>query len=255
MISIIFYGDIFVVIKTFKRYEYKYILDEQAYRAVMDGIAPYAEADPYCVDGKRYSLYNIYFDTENYSVIRHSISKPAFKEKLRLRSYYESPDPDDVVYVELKKKTVGCVNKRRISLKYKDALKLIETGRGEPDGKFINDQVLKEIEYYISTHPIVHKTYVAYDRAAYFLKEDKSIRITFDTNLRAGPGSLGEAGATPLVEDGIYIMEIKISNRIPLWLANLLSENKIYRHGFSKYGNYYKTKILSERNNKHESIV
>ena len=248
-------GDMPVVIKTFKRYEYKYILNGQTYAAIMRGISPYVEADPYCVDGKRYSLYNIYYDTEDYSVIRHSVSSPAFKEKLRLRSYYQDPKPDDKVFVELKKKADGCVNKRRISLRYEDAVALIQTGRGVKNGNFLNDQVLKEIEYYISTHPIAQKTYVAYDRAAFFLKEDKNIRITFDTELRAGPAELGEDGALPLADSDTYIMEIKISNRIPLWLAKLLSENGVYRHGFSKYGTYYKTKILPERNITHESIV
>lgn len=244
-----------MAVKIFKRYEYKYILNAQTYAAVMEGIAPYCKADSYCVDGKRYSLYNIYYDTDDYSVVRHSISKPAFKEKLRLRSYYQNPDPDDIVFVELKKKAYGCVNKRRVSLKYKDALSLIRTGKGIPDGKFINDQVLKEIEYYINTHPIVRETYVAYDRAAFFLKEDKNIRITFDTNLRAGPASLGENGALPLADSDTYIMEIKLSNRIPLWLARLLSENGIFRHSFSKYGTYYKNQILPERYVTYESIV
>ena len=65
---------------------------------------PYVEADKYCIDGKTYGLYNIYYDDDNYSVIRHSVSKPPFKEKLRLRSYYADPNPADKVFIELKKK-------------------------------------------------------------------------------------------------------------------------------------------------------
>jgi hypothetical protein len=233
--------------KTFKRYEYKYILDKQKLDALLEGIQPYVEVDPYCVGGKKYSLYNTYYDTEDYSVVRHSVSKPAFKEKLRLRSYYESPSDEDKVFVELKKKADGCVNKRRAVLKYKDAIKLIETGQGERTGVFVNDQVVKEIEYYIKNHPVFHKTYLAYDRMAYFLKEDKNIRITFDSNLRAGPAELGESGARPIVDENTYIMEIKISDHIPLWLARLMTDNKIFRHGFSKYGTYYNNTILPER--------
>ena len=196
---------------------------------------------------KKYSLYNIYYDTEDYSVIRHSVSKPAFKEKLRLRSYYEDPADDDKVFVELKKKADGCVNKRRAVMTYKAAMELLETGHYEKTGSFVNDQVLKEIRYYIDTHPIVNKTFLAYDRMAFFLKEDKNIRITFDSNLRAGPAALGECGAEPITDPDTYIMEIKISDHIPLWLARLLTENKIFRHGFSKYGTYYKNKIIPER--------
>ena len=233
--------------KTFKRYEYKYILDSKKLQAILDGIAPYVEADKYCIGGKKYSLYNIYYDTQDYSVIRHSVSKPAFKEKLRLRSYYENPSDDDKVFVELKKKADGCVNKRRAVLSYKDALELINTGKGKKTGVFVNDQVVKEIEYYIKTHPVCHKTYLAYDRLAFFLKEDKNIRITFDSNLRAGPAELGEAGAKPVVDGDTFIMEIKISDHIPLWLARLMTENNVFRHGFSKYGTYYTNTILPER--------
>ena len=222
-----------MAIKTFKRYEYKYILNRKQYLAVLEGIMPYADVDPYCVDGKLYSLYNIYFDTADYSVIRHSVSKPEFKEKLRLRSYYPDFNDDDKVFVELKKKCSGCVNKRRAVMKYKDAKKLIETGESYRTGDFIHDQVVSEIEWYIQKNPVVNKTYLAYDRAAYFLKEDKKIRITFDTNLRAGPISFNMEDCVPLVDDDTYVMEIKLSHYMPVWLARLLSENKIYRHGFS----------------------
>ena len=80
-----------MAIKTFKRYELKYILDRNQYEAVKAVIEPYVESDAYCVGGKTYGLFNIYYDTDDYAIIRHSISKPPFKEKLRLRSYYENP--------------------------------------------------------------------------------------------------------------------------------------------------------------------
>ncbi|MBQ8605963.1 MAG: polyphosphate polymerase domain-containing protein [Clostridia bacterium] len=240
-------------IKVFKRYEYKYILDEKQYAAVLEGIRAYSEVDPYCIDGKRYCLYNIYYDTQNYSVIRHSVSKPYFKEKLRLRSYYPDPEPDDKVFVELKKKCAGCVNKRRITMKYKEALSLLETGSAERNGDFIHDQVLSEIECYMVKNPVIHKTYLAYDRYAFFLKEDKKIRITFDSNLRAG-SSFDPSDCKQLLPDGKYIMEIKLSHYMPVWLARLLSENKVYRHGFSKYGTYYKEYILPERIKQHAEL-
>lgn len=241
-------------IKVFKRYEYKYILNRQQYEAVLEGIRPYCDVDKYCIDGKKYSLYNIYYDTEDYSVIRHSVSKPAFKEKLRLRSYYPDPLPDQDVFVELKKKCEGCVNKRRAVMKYDDALSLIEKGSFERNGEFIHDQVLSEIECYIQKHPVYHKTYLSYDRYALFLKEDKKIRITFDTNLRAGT-SFEEKDTVLLLPDDMYIMEIKLSHYMPCWLAKLLSENKVFRHGFSKYGTYYKKHILPERIKQYANIL
>lgn len=236
-----------MAIKTFKRYELKYQLTEKQYKAVLEGILPYVDADKYCIDGKTYGLYNIYYDDDNYSVIRHSVSKPPFKEKLRLRSYYADPKPDDKVFIELKKKADGCVNKRRVTLEYQDAVRFLETGVGTLTGDYLNDQVVKEIEYYLKINPVSPKVFIAYDRSAYFVKTDKKIRITFDTNVRGGPAELGEAGAVPLVKDGMYLMEVKISDHIPLWLVKIFTENKVFRHGFSKYGAYFEDHILTRK--------
>lgn len=236
-----------MAIKTFKRFELKYQLNEDQYKAFLNGILPYVNADPYCIDGKTYGLYNIYCDDNNYSVIRHSVSKPPFKEKLRLRSYYAHPSPEDKVFVELKKKADGCVNKRRVTVSYADALSLLETGKGVRTGDYLNDRVMEEIEQFIKQSGVSPKAFIAYDRAAYFLKDNKKIRITFDTNVRGGPFELGEKGTRPLVDDGIYLMEVKIEDHIPLWMVKLMSENKIFRRGFSKYGAYFEKYIIPER--------
>ena len=86
-------------INVFKRYEIKYILTS-AERAKlireMDGIM---KIDKY---GKT-TIRNLYFDTDNYRVIRTSCDKPVYKEKLRVRSYQRVGGDDDV-FVELKKK-------------------------------------------------------------------------------------------------------------------------------------------------------
>ena len=234
-------------VKTFKRYEYKYLLTQQQYKNVVEGIMPYVKVDPYCTDGRKYSLYNVYYDCEQYDVVRHSVSKPYFKEKLRLRSYYPQPSDDDDVFVELKKKCNGCVNKRRAVMKYKGALSFIETGKADKNGEFIHDQIVKEIECYIKKYPVFHKTYISYEREAYFVKDDKNIRITFDSNLRAGTESFSQTDNVLLIDEDMRIMEIKLSHYMPLWLSKLLCENKIFRQGFSKYGTYYKNHILPER--------
>lgn len=239
-----------MAIKTFKRFENKYVLNQQQFDAMIEGIKEYANADPYCIDGKTYGLYNIYYDDDNYSVIRHSISKPPFKEKLRLRSYYANPGPDDKVFIELKKKADGCVNKRRVTMKYKDAIAFLESGKAERTGDYLSDQVIYEIEYYLSQHDVSPKVFLAYDRAAYFLKEDHKIRITFDTNIRGGPAHLHEEGCIPILEKGYYLMEMKISDHIPLWLTSLMTKNRIFKRGFSKYGTYFKNIILSRKETK-----
>jgi len=47
--------------------------------------------------------FGIYYDTDSYRLIRRSIENPAYKEKLRIRSYAQAT-PESPVFVELKKK-------------------------------------------------------------------------------------------------------------------------------------------------------
>ena len=93
----------------FKRYELKYMLTQKEKTAVLEAMEPYMALDSYGCTTNR----NIYFDTENYRLIRRSIERPAYKEKLRLRSYKAS-GPEDLVFVELKKKYKSVVYKRRL---------------------------------------------------------------------------------------------------------------------------------------------
>lgn len=232
-----------MAIKTFKRYELKYMLNEAQYNAVVAALADKATPDAYCVNGQKYGLYNFYCDTENFDVARHSVSKPVFKQKLRIRSYLPDPADGDKVFVELKKKYDGCVNKRRAVMSFADAKKLLHTGRLDRTGDYMTDQVITELEKYIGIYPVTPRVYVSYQRSAYFLNEDSKIRITFDTDVCAG--YIGQQ-TKPLVPEGIYLMEIKITDKIPLWLVHVLAENKIYRHGFSKYGTFYEKYILKK---------
>lgn len=244
-----------MAIKTFKRYELKYILDTQQYNAVTDGIAPYVDADKYCIGGKTYSLFNIYYDTDDYDIIRHSVSKPPFKEKLRLRSYYENPGPSDKVFIELKKKADGCVNKRRVTMEYSEALEFLETGKYKKSGDYMHDMVSREIEHFLKSHKVKPKAFIAYDRSAFFLKTDSKIRLTFDTNVRGGPADGGLSDCTPLLDDGKYLMEIKVSDHIPLPIVRVLTENRVFRHGFSKYGTYYMNNIFPHKETKENARV
>ena len=237
-------------IKTFMRYELKYILNSEQHEAVKKQIAPYVEADAYCKDGKTYDLFNIYYDTDDYAIIRHSISKPPFKEKLRLRSYYENPKPDDNVFIELKKKADGCVNKRRVTMSHADAIRFLETGHYEKNGDYMHDMVAHEIEHFMKEYRVSPKAFIAYRREALFLKTDSKIRITFDKDIRGGPAELGESGCEPLIADGMYVMEIKVSDHIPLPIVKALTDNKVYKHSFSKYGTYYETKIFPHERKK-----
>ena len=81
----------------FKRYEIKYLLTEAQQQRVLEAMKPYMQLDDY----GRTTIRNLYFDTDDYRLIRRSMEKPVYKEKLRIRSY-RTAAPDSPVFVELK---------------------------------------------------------------------------------------------------------------------------------------------------------
>lgn len=239
-----------VSIEVFNRREQKYMLDDDTYSKITQYIDKYMDADSYSRDGGFYSICNIYYDTEDDYLIRKSVSKPVYKEKLRLRAY-GVPNGDSRSFVEIKKKYKGIVNKRRTAMRLEDAYSYMKNDK-KPDGDGINRQVLKEIDYMKSFYHLKPKVYISYDRRAYFDKMDDSFRITFDTNirtrrknLRLEDGMYGE----PILKPGMWLMEVKISGAVPRWFTEILSELKIYPVSFSKYGEEYQKYIKGAKKN------
>ena len=92
-----------MAIEVFNRYEKKYMLDEHTFRRLLERINDYMEPDKYNLNGQFYSICNIYYDTDDNRLIRSSIEKPVYKEKLRMRSY-GTHIIEDKILLEYKKK-------------------------------------------------------------------------------------------------------------------------------------------------------
>lgn len=219
----------------FKRYEIKYMLTLQQKQRVLDAMAPYMKLDKY----GRTTIRNIYFDTENYRLIRRSIEKPAYKEKLRLRSYTRV-DQESPVFVELKKKYKGVVYKRRLSMPEDGAMAWL---CGEET--LLDSQIAREISYFKEFYQGLRPTaYLSYEREAYYSLDGSDFRVTFDDHIMCRGDRLSlsqEPGGTPLLEEGKVLMEIKTAGGIPLWMTAILSKEKIFKTSFSKYGIAYQT--------------
>ncbi len=223
----------------FKRVEKKYMLTRAQYEEFITAIEPYMAIDEYGLS----KICNIYFDTENDELVRLSNEKPVYKEKFRLRSY-GIPGPEDKVYLELKKKYRDIVYKRRISLKLSEAEDYLLRGiRPQKDS-----QILREIDYFISFHKTVPKLYLAYDRTAWYGREDKEFRMTFDSHIRSRRNHLSLAFgdvADELFEQEYWLLEIKAVGAYPLWLVRKMEELSLYPVSFSKYGTIYKKEVAA----------
>lgn len=224
----------------FERTEKKYIITVKQRRQLLEKIREYIKADEY---GES-TVCSLYFDTDDYRLIRNSIEKPIYKEKLRLRSYF-TPKQTSNVFLELKKKYNGVVYKRRQTLEYSTAMDYVN------DGIMPNDsQIMREIDWAMHFYNgLKPRMFIAYDRTAFYSKTDFNLRITFDKNVRfrtdnleLSKGSFGERILSP----DMCIMEIKALKAMPMWLTNALNELKIFPGSFSKYGTAYAT--VTQRN-------
>ncbi|KNY29994.1 polyphosphate polymerase domain-containing protein [Pseudobacteroides cellulosolvens] len=241
-----------MAIEVFNRYENKFMMNTDTYEKVLRTLDEYMELDEYNKTHDFYTIANIYYDTDDHHLIRKSLSKPKYKEKLRLRAY-GVPSLDDKVYLEIKKKVFGLVNKRRTKLVLSEAYDFVATGQKPELKKYMNRQVLNEIEYFLSVYDLEPKLYLAYDRKAYFGRDNRDLRITFDTNIRTRREDLrlelGDHGEQLLDKD-VWLMEVKAEKTIPIWLTRMLSEYKLYKKSFSKYGTEFKTMISKVRSSK-----
>lgn len=250
-----------MAIEVFNRYEHKYMLDRETFEKVIKILDEHMDMDSHNKDHTPYTISNIYFDTPDDYLIRTSLSKPDYKEKLRLRAY-GIPDEDSKVFLEIKKKFKGIVNKRRTKLKLFEAYTFVSSGIAPELKDYMNKQVLSEIKYFLKIYDVKPKLYLAYDRIAYFERDNKDLRISFDMNIRSRRYDLrledGDFGER-LLDGEFYMMEIKTSLAKPLWLTHMLDELNIKRRSFSKYGTEYKNMInrtdIYETEQKYKEVV
>jgi hypothetical protein len=239
-----------MTISTFKRYETKFLLNKTQYHAIIPTLMQHMHLDNFCRDEREYTICNVYYDTDDSSIIRNSLAKPHYKEKLRLRSYSLLNSPSSQVFLELKKKIGGVVNKRRAVMTLGEAYNFLERGIRPQNIDYMNAQVLNEIAYFLRNNVVKPAVYISYDRKALFGKDNADFRITFDHNIITRREDIciekGRFG-DDLLEPNKYLMEAKIFSALPMWLTSLLSSNHIYGTSYSKYGNEYKQNLLKAK--------
>ena len=229
-------------ITTMQRYEIKYLLSSRQKAELLQAIRPYMELDSY----GRTTIRNVYLDTDTFRLIRRSLEKPAYKEKLRIRSY-QSARPEDPVFVELKKKYRSVVYKRRVVLPEQEALRSFRDNTPLP----LHSQIADEIEYFRGYYaPLRPAAFLSYEREAFYMKDGSDFRITLDENIlcRDRDFSLGsEIYGLPLLPEGATLLEVKSPGGLPLWLTSVLTRCRIYQTSFSKYGTAYQKFLYKTR--------
>ncbi len=233
-----------MAIEVFNRYENKYLLDEDTFSRLSRRLTDYMEVDPYNRDAPTYPIASLYYDTADHYLVRTSLGRPGYKEKLRVRAY-GVPEADGEVYVEIKKKVKGLTNKRRSAMPLPEAYAFLKRGTVAALTPAMNGQVLREIRAMLARYPLQPSLYIAYDRRAYFGIGAHDLRVSFDRDIRFRQTDLClEAGdfGSPLIRPDQWLMEVKAAQSVPVWLSRLLSDCRVFPISFSKVGRaYYRT--------------
>lgn len=231
---------------TFKRYELKYKITRAQKEKLLDLMKSYMTLDEY----GHSTIRNIYFDTDDYRLIRTSIDKPVYKEKLRVRSY-EKANKKTKVFVELKKKYDHVVYKRRVCLPEKEAVDWLSGKKHCGLESQIVDEIDYVLDHYNGLKPVL---FLSYEREAFYSNDGSDFRVTFDENILCHQNNLSledEAYGKKILDDELVLMELKCSGGLPLWMTSFLSKEKIFKTSFSKYGTAYKNHIAPKITKKH----
>ncbi|RPA65011.1 polyphosphate polymerase domain-containing protein [Aerococcus agrisoli] len=232
----------------FQRKETKYILDEEKFHAFFHDLQEEMQVDEY----GQHTILSLYFDTDDFQLIRKSMDKPVYKEKFRIRAY-GVPCEGSMIFLEIKKKVQGIVYKRRVPMQYEEYVHWLETGEfpvHTGNVTSISKQIEEEITWLFKQNKNLQpKVLIAYDRVSLFDKEDGEFRVTFDQNIRYRndhlalvQGDVGEPVAPGL---GI-LMEVKALGAYPLWFVALLDKYEIRKSSFSKYAETYERHLFKQ---------
>ena len=219
----------------FQRREVKYTMTYTTYENLRKAMDGHMQEDIYGL----HTIYSLYYDTNDFSMIRHSIEKPDYKEKFRVRSYGSACDTSNV-FLEIKKKVSGIVYKRRIEVPY---ISLADKHTFKEN----QSQIGHEIAYIFDQHDLEPKVMIAYERRALYSEIDEEFRVTFDFNIRYSQEDFSfhdNATMARVTPDIDVLMEVKALGSYPVWFSKALSQLGIYKTNYSKYANVYSRYIL-----------
>lgn len=225
-----------------QRYELKYQITPHLVEPIRDFVASYLELDRNsrrCRD-LAYPVHSLYLDSRDLRLYQATINGDRNRYKLRVRYY--SQDPDAPLFVEIKTRRDSVIRKHRAMIRRR-ALPGLMSGRPagladlhEPEAAQF-EALLRfcELRRKLAATP---KTHVGYDREAW-LSPDNSVRVTMDRRVATRPDlearlSTDLQQATPVFGNRV-VLEIKFTDRYPLWLGELVRAFNLRQGSAAKY--------------------
>lgn len=227
-------------IRRFNRFELKYLMPLPAAEHFKEALRPYLVPDDHGNSQGGYALSSLYYDSPDYRFYWEKMDGIKFRRKLRIR-HYETDAPltnETPVFVEIKQRLDRVTQKRRVLLSYREALQLCND-REIPAHTPQDKPVINEIYALLWQYNLRPASIVRYTRQAWIGSDyDIGLRVTFDTALsyQSHPLNLHDPpDGLPLFPADWVVMEIKVNERIPYWLTELVAAHNLRLVRVSKY--------------------
>jgi SPX domain protein involved in polyphosphate accumulation len=221
------------------RYELKYQIGESKAEAVLQFIKPYLRLDHYCKlqPSGAYPIVTLYLDSGDMQLCRQTLEGKKNRFKLRVRSYTDRPDYPR--YFEIKRRMNAIVIKSRARVMYPDITSLLSGWSLPPQDYKTDAETLNQFQLYMKSmnaRPVIRVRYV---RRAYEGDSENRVRVTFDRRLAYKVSSspeviFGDSGWRRHGSD-VVILEIKFTQRYPIWLSRMVKYFNLRQQSLSKY--------------------
>jgi SPX domain protein involved in polyphosphate accumulation len=225
-------------IRSFNRFELKYLLTSTQANAFREDLILHVDVDPHAGPAGSYPLASLYYDTDDHRFYWEKLDGIKFRRKLRIRSYDPAPEPSTLVFAEIKQRVNRVTQKRRIVAPLADALALCGSGvipEHDPRDAATYEEIAAMTLYYDLAPTVI----TLYERQAFVGREtDPGLRITFDKDIRYRADDLDLASGAPgrpAINPSWEVMEIKVNERIPFWLTDLVARHDCELIRISKY--------------------
>lgn len=227
------------------RYEYKYLIPNELLSKIRIEVLRFMELDSFAgkQEGGQYTVRSIYYDTPQFTCYREKLEGLQHRNKYRIRGY-DRKNRKSIAFLEIKRKHTSCISKNRAPLYYANIKKSLYNNNLN---KYVisfsgNGDELKDGEKFLfhyrkkNLRPAV---LVVYEREAFWGRFDKSLRITFDKNLRSSIfpnlNELYNEDKLKKIMNKNFILEIKFYGTLPQWIQTFLSKYELKRKALSKY--------------------
>jgi len=222
-------------VRTFNRYELKYLVHHEVARRLTDMMQPHVRRDDNAGADGYYKIVSCYYDSPDLKCYWEKMDGEKYRRKVRVRTYGTHPEE---AFLEIKQRFAHNVQKRRLRAPYEEVSEMMqgicndryEAGRHE---------VYDEVYWLARQYNLQPKLVVSYNRAAFFDQHKRDLRITFDRNVRCRNIDLDlrehRLRGRWAIPPQFFILEVKFNEVMPRWIATCLNSLDLQIMRISKY--------------------